>query len=779
MRRRSPVRSVLAERKMFAGGGMLPISTPMKKEPSGILASSEPLIDAVSQEILAPMMGGAMPMAQGGIARFQTGGTTPRVSFNFNPKTFEVSPIEEKEFAPRAGKRTQIGIGASPIELRERLEKGPGELVNIMFPDEASSGAGFFGAQLSRPGPFGLGQEKGPSRPIVDLLRVPLDFLDQAARGLSQVNQKLGESLVDFGQAALSKRETGFINRLGQISAVNDALRKAPKVKDVPDDQLGSEISNFAKIAIAESPNITGDELSKRIAKDVFDKYEVGYSVAASDVGQDPDAVSNRFVDADNLPDPFSQEFKRDDKDLEKDAKDLEKDARSLENRLLSTKKQLTSKDFPGAVTEGTDPSTDPSESKTTLGADFDKLDMPEKEATKTLAAYKQEFMDEMPEYEGMSEAEKGFALMEAGLRVAAGESPNAITNVAKGLKGLGAQFAKDEKEKRAWNRQVNLSAAKYGLASAQKDRDREIALAAEGRKRPFELIATEDFVMDGQTIKKGQAVPLTNNQITAGYLNKFPLTYRETFISDAKAIAKLAEANKDNLLKPQNFSNDRKTYVENARSVKNGIRMKELLLEAANIAIPDGIKDNQILGAVPLFKSWVNKAFNAAGYQIDTAEGREKLSKLRSDKIDQYRTLMKTIGTTMVTEILNESNKTISEGDRQRVDDLVAAYSDFDGTFASYRSLLTKLKNLEKSIDSGISNASNSMRGIETQWGGSEFIGGGKASEVMQQIRQGVSAPGYSVGQKSSSSIPYTDIINMKTRKFTPKYQNIFGKQS
>ena len=39
-----------------------------------------------------------------------------------------------------------------------------------------------------------------------------------------------------------------------------------------------------------------------------------------------------------------------------------------------------------------------------------------------------------MPEYEGASQQEKGVALMEAGLRVAAGESPDAITNVAKGL---------------------------------------------------------------------------------------------------------------------------------------------------------------------------------------------------------------------------------------------------------------------------------------------------------------------------------------------------------
>ena len=541
--------------------------------------------------------------------------------------------------------------------------------------------------------------------------------------------------------------------------------------------RVGGELSDVARIAALEAQGVPADQARERVEGER----------AQLELGEGPD--NSQQIPTEELPEAQGDLAVEPSERLEEALRggDVKTDIGIEDNFTVSDEAEASTKTKastaePGSPAADSDVAPENAayiSSPDKFAKEFANADMPEKEATKTLAAYKQEFMDEMPEYEGMSEAEKGFALMEAGLRVAAGESANAITNVAKGLKGLGATFAKDEKEKRAWNRQVNLSAAKYGLSSAQKDRDREIALAAEGRKRPFELIANENFVMDGQTIKKGQAVPLTNNQITAGYLNKFPLTYRETFVSDAKALAKLAEANKDDLLKPQNFSNDRKIYVENARSVKNGVRMKSLLLEAANIAIPESGKDSDVLGATPLFKSWVNKAYNAAGYQIDTSEGRENLNKFRSDKPEQYKTLMKTIGTTMVTEILNESNKTISEGDRDRVDQLVAAYSDFDGTVASYKSLITKLKNLEQSIDSGIASASDSMNGIEVQWGSSKFIGGGKASEVMQQIRQGVSAPGYSVGQKGSQSIPYKNIINMQTRKFTPKYKNIFGKQS
>ena len=395
------------------------------------------------------------------------------------------------------------------------------------------------------------------------------------------------------------------------------------------------------------------------------------------------------------------------------------------------------------------------------------------KEDTKTgMTDFINDFKSAMPEYEGMSESEKGFAIMEAGLRIMAGKSSDALTNIAEGLKGLGPKFAKDAKDKRAWNRQIDLSAAKYALSSVEKLRTEEKALAAEGRKRPFEMMTTEPVEIDGVLVPRGTAVPLTNQQITDGYIGKFKLTYRESFMSNAAALAKLAATNAKSLQKPGSFSPDREKYLAASKSFKNGLRMKSLLMEAANIAIPE--KGGEILGAVPLFKSWVDKGFNAAGYQ-NAAE----IDTFRSDKPEQYKALVKTIGTTMVTEILNETNKTVSDGDRQRVEELVAAYSDFDGTVASYKVLKMKLSNLEKTIDTGISSAANAMSSLETQWKDAKFIGGGTAAETMASIRNFSGRPvSYSFGDRSSKPIPYKDIINMKTRKFTPKYQNIFGKK-
>ena len=72
-----PLRSVLANRKLFQGGGMVGMGNPMamaNMQPNGILASSQPLVDAVAGDAINPQGGPTLSMADGGIAKFQNGG---------------------------------------------------------------------------------------------------------------------------------------------------------------------------------------------------------------------------------------------------------------------------------------------------------------------------------------------------------------------------------------------------------------------------------------------------------------------------------------------------------------------------------------------------------------------------------------------------------------------------------------------------------------------------------------------------------------------------------
>jgi hypothetical protein len=72
-----PLRSVLANRKLFQGGGMVGMGNPMamaNMQPAGILASSPNLINSVVGDAVNPQGGPTLSMADGGIAKFREGG---------------------------------------------------------------------------------------------------------------------------------------------------------------------------------------------------------------------------------------------------------------------------------------------------------------------------------------------------------------------------------------------------------------------------------------------------------------------------------------------------------------------------------------------------------------------------------------------------------------------------------------------------------------------------------------------------------------------------------
>ena len=227
------------------------------------------------------------------------------------------------------------------------------------------------------------------------------------------------------------------------------------------------------------------------------------------------------------------------------------------------------------AVTEGME--RDPDKA---FGEAFNKI-MSKEESTKTIADYKKDFMDEMPKYQGMSEEEKGYALMEAGLRVAAGESPFAVTNVATGLQGLGATFAKDKKAKRAWDRQVELSAAKYGLEQVAKDTAQD---RADRRNRITMYDMTDP--------KNPKAVSIGMDQIIAND-GKLP----DNLVGKNIMSAKIKAAN-------DAATRLRRILTDNAKTFRIGANEAELLrkrIEKARTSFVSGENGVQLLAQTKL----------------------------------------------------------------------------------------------------------------------------------------------------------------------------------
>ena len=129
--RRRPILSAIADRKMFMGGGLatpmpqptymdlMPQQMGLPREAQGIMASSQPLVDAIAGDANNPYGGDTLSMAQGGVAKFQRGGV------QYDPATAvtraERTPSENLQtlFPPEraAGLLDQIGIGKGPGEL--------------------------------------------------------------------------------------------------------------------------------------------------------------------------------------------------------------------------------------------------------------------------------------------------------------------------------------------------------------------------------------------------------------------------------------------------------------------------------------------------------------------------------------------------------------------------------------------------------------------------------------------------------------------------------------
>jgi hypothetical protein len=402
------------------------------------------------------------------------------------------------------------------------------------------------------------------------------------------------------------------------------------------------------------------------------------------------------------------------------------------------------------------------------------KVDEKGQERPKTKEDFIQDFKESMPEYKGMTEAEKGFAIAEAGLRVMAGESSNAIKNISEGLKGVTTEFVKDEKAKRAFNQQIDLSAAKYALTGMEKLRTEALALAKEGRQRPFKLVAQEDFTYKGEKIKKGQAFPATKAEIDAGILQDYPITYVDSYKSELAALAKIAEAKKGKRVKPGAPSSDRKQYVADLDSYKSSLSMKSVLRESARLAAGTDGQGN-IIGLRGYFMNAFDSALNAVGEQKGRETWSKKMAWLRDNNKKLYDANQKRLGVAMATELLREGSKTLSDFDRKRVEELIADMVGTDGVFVSEEVLRNKLENLERVIDSNIVKTAASLEAVERQWNNEITYGGTEVGKVFAKLRrstlQGLSSYRPGIGGDKAQSYDLSKIYDFKNKKFFPSF--------
>ena len=254
-----------------------------------------------------------------------------------------------------------------------------------------------------------------------------------------------------------------------------------------------------------------------------------------------------------------------------------------------------------------------------------------DKAVTKNLDFFIDRFKKAIPEYEGKSEFEKGVDLIKMAMAIGAGQSPNAIENISKGVLATIDNFTSDAKAKRAYKQQVALSAGKYALQAVEREEVKADALLKEGRAIPYKLIALKDFTnKEGKEIKKGQVYPATRKQIDAGVLSDYPLTFESIYTANAKAIADVQIA----LAKATKEASDAKIIdYKEAKTIDDGLNTaRENFIHATGgrAVMQDVIKliaaePRNVTGITAEAKNLWGKVLNAMGVEDKPLEYRTR----------------------------------------------------------------------------------------------------------------------------------------------------------
>ena len=363
------------------------------------------------------------------------------------------------------------------------------------------------------------------------------------------------------------------------------------------------------------------------------------------------------------------------------------------------------------------------------------------KEKTKTalknkLKEYTDEFKNAVSGFQGKTEFEKGMDFVSLGMSIAAGKDANAITNVANGIKENLSKFTEDAKQKRAFEKQVDLSAAKYGLENLKVDRANFEKLATEERalyKNLFVVSPGESIDYNGRQYSEGDTIVPSIGDLRDG---TFPL---DKVSSEAFSLENLklqrATLTKDlDLLKaltisPNKFESGMQKYIDAASQVKGNIAIQDLITDSRELLVA-----NKVTGGKAAAAALLQKAENFFGINIPGA----------SKDPAKYRSQIAAAITANITALLNEGNRTISDADRKRAEDIGGLWADTitGGSTKDIDVVAAQLDRFEQSLERNSSNSISLMNGLERTWTGSLNPAQKDYGDVLRQARGELSAP-------------------------------------
>ena len=347
-----------------------------------------------------------------------------------------------------------------------------------------------------------------------------------------------------------------------------------------------------------------------------------------------------------------------------------------------------------------------------------------------------EEFTSQAPEYEGMN---KGMAIAKIGFAMAAGQSPNGLTNIANALSMGADMFLKDDKEKQAFNRQLKLAALEYGLGEVSKQR----AQAREDDRTFTTFIAGKDVTWNGTEYKAKTPIEISNTDLLKNGLPK-EFVKADVFLEIEAAVQERADsfnetiqkAYEDKLIGDDAFGKRRKEYSSNVTKFVDAAVGGEYL-DKAILMLAD--EDQSITGLKGAGKTFLRKLADAIG--VEVGESFKDQETFRKNVKIGFQKLITTYFKSV------QSANSISNFDVTQLADAFIDASILDGgtlsfTFKNPEILISQLQQTSKQFKNSQKDALAQISSIEQELA-NRYLPGGTilsprpATEPLKQFRE------------------------------------------
>jgi hypothetical protein len=400
-----------------------------------------------------------------------------------------------------------------------------------------------------------------------------------------------------------------------------------------------------------------------------------------------------------------------------------------------------------------------------------------------SIQTYIDEFKSAIPGYEGKSEYEQGMDIVKMAMAIGAGQSQYAITNIAKGVMATIDNFTSDDKERRAYKRQVNLSAGKYAIDSVRKDR----ATAAADLRKANWMAFTEDYTdpVSGREYKTGEAFRISDDDYFSGRFTNYPLglpAVVQSQITAEATSAKALRALQKGLIDDLNIGQkgmaqlraSQKDHSEAVTGVRNGHILIGLLdsIIISNVG-PDG--KSKITGAWPWMRDKMDSLANAIGKDYLGSLN----EKLKYRDLKEYDTRLQFVANRMIKELLGEGSRNISNIDRKLAEEIVGLLKNRGTIFASSEVMHENLQRIRGQLMQGVVDKYNVIDREENNWLKRNFVGR-EEGPTEQMIRErGRTLEGSLKGWKSARTgeeivIDYKNIVNPNSGRLIKNWEEI-----